>query len=139
MLLKLSRIFYLNSKLGNGARTIDEQNNLFDIFCFSCIARSSHAAHYWRRKNLCMIFMLEKMQIQRTFVRLSNKDLYDFKVFLYTTLTYATLIILTSLLSVMFRSYLKCTRRSNLKQEVYLFILYSYILTTPTYGRYTMW
>lgn len=38
-----------------------------------------------------MVFMIEKMQIQRTFVcKLSYKDLYDYKVFLYTTLTCVT-------------------------------------------------
>lgn len=33
---------------------------------------------------------VRKMQMRRMFVRLPNKGLYDFKVFLYTTLTYAT-------------------------------------------------
>lgn len=72
--------------------------------------------------------------MQRTFVRLSNKGLYDFKVFRYTTLTNATNYLDIPSVSDVSELF-KCTRRSNLKQEVYRFILYSSILTTPTYGR----
>lgn len=72
---------------------IDEQNNLFDF----SVSAASHVQAMLLTIEDERIYVLYGIHVrknantvQRTFVRLSNKGLYDFKVFLLTTLTYAT-------------------------------------------------